>query len=191
MPRNSKVPSFSRTSFQTGVFRLIPIPFVDDFLINRTRRRLVEKALRKADLRFEGDVPKIIASWEQRSFGQRIGSIMKGLILKPLKKLFRTVFFWFTVRDAGRTAAESYLLGRMVTRHLHEYDKITNEEARRLSAAFSRTVDRCDRKLASHAWSKIWSGIRRNRKVKRTIEEEAPGFLAQFDGSFRNAVKSA
>lgn len=182
---------FRRASLSTGAFEFVPVPFLDEWLIKRQRRGMIRSILESRGLDYDPEVPRILAGGG-RSLVARLGSMLRGLVLKPLKKLFRTVFFWLTARSAARTAVETYFLARF----LHHPDlgrltgpsRVSRSDARRLIAIFVGVSRNIDLQAASSAVARVTSIFRQGGKkpvepqeVSGVIEEEAPGFIAEFD----------
>jgi len=194
-------------SLHTAAFQFVPLPFVDDWLIARRRRKLVQHILESRGIRFEDKVPAILSDWVNRSMLNRVGSFSRGLITKPLRKVFRTVFFWLTVRTAVRTLAETYFLGRFVSHPdlgaVLDSDGnsdgdseasafLSNRRARELADLFKEVVVGIDLRLARDGYDRAWRHFRQFRRgrrsqlistaeVERVIGEEYPGFITTFD----------
>ena len=160
-PKPSIVPARGRIaadSLKTGAYQLIPLPFVDDWLTARQRKGMVRAILETRGLTYDSAVPRLLAGGSL-SFTARLGSLAKGLVLKPLRKVFRTVFFWLSARRAARAILETYFLGRFLhhpalkpgesTTHL------TVNDARRLAAVFAEVAGNIDLKAARDLVEKL------------------------------------
>ena len=189
-----------RRSFQTGVFEFIPLPFVDDWLIVRERRLLVEKILKSRGVAFEEEVPKLLADGGKKTLMGRMGGLLKSLILKPLKKIFRTFLFWLTIRRAVLNVVETYFLARFANLEEvgSESGPITASQAAAWGKLFRQVVDKSDQRFAKEGTRRLWKLMRQRKKsesesdslspqeVEEELEKEAPGILADFD---RRAVE--
>lgn len=177
------------SSLGTGAYEFIPLPFLDEWLIKRQRRGMVESILGRRGITCDEQVPAEIVG-SGRSLMGRMGSLARGLVLKPLRKLFRSVFFWLTARNAARTAVVTYLLARF----LHHPglvppgggNHLSAERARFLSGVFRDVSKNIEIRAASGAMRQLISLFARTRKIPgeeigRTIEKSAPGFIAEFD----------
>ena len=181
-----------RQSLQAGAFEFIPLPFVDDWLIRRERRSLVEKVLNKRGLRYEKKVPQLLADGGAKTFLGRLGGLARSLVLKPLRKILRAFFFWLTIRRAVLTMVETYFLARFA--NLAELDQgspITEDQAKRWGKLFAETVSKIDRRIAREGIRKLWKWMAENKRnqkdnlsreeVEKQPENEVPGVLGDFD----------
>jgi len=180
---------FHISSLGTGAYEFIPLPFLDEWLINRQRRGMVVSILGRRGITCDAQVPSEIVG-SGRSMMGRMGSLARGLVLKPLRKLFRSVFFWLTARNAARTAVVSYLLARF----LHHPglipagggNHLSADRARFLSGVFRDVSKDIEIRAASGAMRQLITLFARARKIPgqdigQTIEKSAPGFIAEFD----------
>ena len=176
-------------SFGSGVYEFIPLPFVDEWAIKKHRKSMIESILKKRGITFEKEVPELLAGGGQ-SFFSRLGSMGRGLILKPLRKLFRSVLFWMTAKKAARTAMVTYFMARL----LHHPglvaesagNHLTAERARFVGEVFRGVAKGIDIRAAKDAFGQVVRlfsrpGKASEEQVSRTIEETAPGFIAKFD----------
>lgn len=182
-----------RQSIQSGIFEFIPIPFVDDYLIKRERRILVEKVLGRRDITYERRVPKLLADGGGKTLLGRLGGFVKSLVLKPLRKVLRSVFFWLTIRRAVLTMVETYLLARFsaLPELGGQAQAVTNQEARQLGKLFAEIASQADRKIARNGSRQLWNWMKERREksgeelpaeeVGRELEKQAPGILSEFD----------
>jgi hypothetical protein len=189
-----------RQSFQTGAFEFIPLPFVDDWFISRERRDLIAKILTRRGVTFEKEVPKLLADGGAKTLLGRAGGLVKGLVLKPVRKLFRTFFFWITIRRAVLTMVETYFLARFANFNevTNGADPITQSQAEKWGELFAEVVDKMDRRIAKEGTKRLWQLIRKRGQddreevsaedVESALEEEAPGILADFDQRMRAAM---
>ncbi len=174
-------------SLSTGALEFLPVPFLDEWLIKRQRRGMVADILEKRSIRFDADVPNLLVGGG-RAFLVRLGSMTRGLFMKPLKKLFRTVLFWFTARSAARTAMVTYFLARFLHHPglVEDGDYLTEERARDLSEVFadvSKNIDLQALKGGLRQLTKMFGQSKevRGEEVSAAIEHEAPGFIGNFD----------
>ncbi|BAM02425.1 hypothetical protein PSMK_02660 [Phycisphaera mikurensis NBRC 102666] len=101
-----------------GLCQFIPVPFVDDLAGDRVRRSLVAKLLERRGRSFGAPAVRPLYAGPPTSGLARAAGFTKSLILKPVKKLLRTVFLFVTIRRAVLDAAAALLLGRSLDRRL-------------------------------------------------------------------------
>ena len=101
-----------------AVCQFIPIPFLDDVAGDRVVRRLVDKLLERNGRSYGADAVAPLYEGPQRGVAGRVGGFVKGLIMKPVKKVLRTALIVVTIRRALMTAARVVLLGRTIDRCL-------------------------------------------------------------------------
>ena len=174
-------------SLGTAAYEFIPVPFLDEWMIKRQRRSMVETILRKRGVTFDAGVPAILAGGGQTLLG-RIGSMTRGLVMKPLKKIFRSVLFWLTARNAARTAMVTYFLARFLQHPELAGDggHLSKERAKLLVTVFREVAEGIDVSAAKGAFSQLVGLFGRSKKasgkeLSETIEKASPGFIAQFD----------
>ncbi len=179
------------SSLGTGALALIPVPFLDEWMIGKHRRRLVESILAKRGISFDGKGVEALVNGGRGRLS-RASSRASGLLIKPLKKLFRSVLIWLTVRNAARAVLETHLLVRFLQHPSFEKSleggMLDRRQGRRLGKVFRSTTRGLDLKAAASALARLKSLLRRSRRttpgeIVEVIETGAPGFLRSFDES--------
>jgi uncharacterized protein (DUF697 family) len=106
----------ARAALFTGLATLVPVPFLDDLLVDRTREHLVGSLLRAHGR--GAATRRVQALWAGSGcFSTCLGWPFK-LVLWPLKKLLKTVFFVLALRSAALQVGRTLALGRAVERRL-------------------------------------------------------------------------
>lgn len=199
---NISAATVHRQSFQTGVFEFIPLPFVDDWLIVRERRLLVEKILTNRGVEFEKGVPQLLADGGKKSLLGRLGGLVKSLVFKPLRKVLKTFLFWLTIRRAVLNVVETYFLARFVNlpEVNAEHGAMTTEQAAAWGKLFSQVVRKSDQRFAREGTRRLWKLMKQKKQaqnetlsreqVEEELEKEAPGILADFDRRAREGLKT-
>lgn len=192
-----------RQSLQTGVFEFIPLPFLDDWLIVRERRLLAEKILTTRGVTFEAGVPQLLASGGTKSLLRRSSGLVRALVFKPLRKVFRTFLFWLAIRRAVLNVLETYFLARFV--NLQEVNSesgpITTVQAAAWGKLFRQVVANSDQRFAQEGTRQLWEFMKQWKKrssaetfsreeVERELEREVPGILSDFDQRMREGMKA-
>ena len=180
-----------------GLLEMLPVPFVDDFLQERALRHLVEKLLADHGRTFDPAEAEPLWAGEDSGIFAKAGGFVKGLVMKPVKKLFRTVTLVFAVRRAALDGAEALLLGHTVDRLLgrgwladaHDAAR-RREEAESIRVAVDRAWDNADvqglKALVRSALKRF--GAEDKQAAKRQLEAdletgEARGMFARFDAA--------
>ena len=101
-----------------AVCQFIPIPFLDDVAGDRVVRRLVDKLLDRNGRGYGAEAVAPLYEGPAQGVAGRVGGFVKGLVLKPVKKVLRTALIVVTIRRALMTAARVVLLGRTIDRCL-------------------------------------------------------------------------
>ncbi|MEM7809012.1 MAG: hypothetical protein AAF561_12960, partial [Planctomycetota bacterium] len=108
----------SHFALLAGLCQFIPIPFADDLAGQNVRRRMVGVLLDRRGRTYDVDDVEPLYAGPGKSLVGRAGSFAKGLVLKPMKKLLRTVFFVAIIRQAILATAEVLMLGHTIDRLL-------------------------------------------------------------------------
>ncbi|WP_141322871.1 hypothetical protein [Myxococcus sp. AB025B] len=106
-----------------GLTPLIPVPFLDDYALYQVREQLVRSLLEERGLRASTQAVEALAGSSQgRTLGGRLASYLKGLMLLPVKKVFRKVFFVLWVKDCVDVASVSLHHGYLLHHALERGD---------------------------------------------------------------------
>jgi len=101
-----------------GVVQFLPIPFVDDWIHHRLMRKVARDILRRRGRSFPVDDLQPLLAPAGRGLLGPAGSAARALVLKPMKRLARTILFVFGARRALLEAAEVLLIGHTLDRQL-------------------------------------------------------------------------
>lgn len=108
---------FRRLTFYSvlgGLCPLIPVPFVDDWVLGQVQRRMVWEVARHAGAALSSQERKILAGGGEPGWPGCLGSIawaLREVIGAVLGWLFRTVFYFLTIRRSVRRSSETLHLG--------------------------------------------------------------------------------
>lgn len=109
--------TFRRLTFYSvlgGLCPLIPVPFVDDWALGQVQRRMVWEVARNAGIALSSRERKILAGGEEAGWRGCMGSLawaLREVIGALLGWLFRTVFYFLTIRRSVRRSSETLHLG--------------------------------------------------------------------------------
>jgi hypothetical protein len=145
-----------------GLCQFIPIPFADDLAERHVRKRMVDLLLDRRGRPFDAGVVKPLYAGPGGSILGKAGGIAKSLVMKPVKKLLKTVFFVATIRRAILESAEILLLGHTIDRLLADgrlpaeaSEDALRDEAERIEAAVTAVMASPERRglttLVRHA----------------------------------------
>ena len=159
----------------------------------------MEKIFEKRGLDYESKVPRLLADGGAKTLMGRIGGMARALVMKPLRKAFKGVFFWLAIRQAVLTMLETYFLARFAQfPELDSGRKITQAEAHQWGQSLVEVASKLDKRLAKEGIRKIWQLMRQKKEAKglspeevaQQLEEQAPGLLADFDLRMRQALEA-
>jgi hypothetical protein len=173
----------ARAAVLCGAASLIPVPFVDDLVAERARRDMLAALLAsRGRKRAAKELP---ALWEDQG-GCLSGCLMLPIkiLLIPIKKLLRSIFFVFAVRALALEVAHALHLGRAIERCLDRGllgDELLPEQAReqaaRVRVAFESAFRGVDLAVLKHSLAAAFTGLRgiwsRLRRGARTEHPEA------------------
>ena len=178
----------------SGLCQFIPVPFADDYADRRVRRAMVAKLLAARGRAYDADAVKPLWAGPPGSVLGKIGGVAKGLVLKPVKKLLRTVFFVFTIRRAILEAAEVLLLGHTLDRLLAAGRlgdglpaDARRDEAADVERAVAGVMDSPDRRALV---TLVRASARKLRGIGRDAEDADPGPDARPDATADDAAEA-
>ena len=108
----------SHYALLSGLAQFIPLPFADDIADQQMRKRMLSVLLRRRGRDFDVEEIRPLYTGLRGGLIRKAGSVTRGLLLKPIRKLFRTVFFFLTFRRALLEATGALLLGHTIDRLL-------------------------------------------------------------------------
>jgi hypothetical protein len=97
----------------TGLTPLIPVPFADDLAKGHLRRRLVHLLAQAHDLNLSGNTVEALAR-EPGGGGCLLGGCLGQVLLYPLKKIFRKVFFFLEWKRTIDLTSHTYHWGYLL-----------------------------------------------------------------------------
>ena len=143
--------TFRRLTFYSilgGLCPLIPVPFMDDWALSQVQRRMILELARGAGVTLAPQEPKILAGAEDPGWRGCLGTVVwafREVTGAILGKLFRTVFYFLTIRRSVRRSAETLHLGYLYSHALRLDPSAHSEDrARALRAAMMKTLAEVD-----------------------------------------------
>ncbi|MFH1530367.1 MAG: hypothetical protein ABIK09_06480 [Pseudomonadota bacterium] len=157
----------------SGLCQFVPIPFLDDFLTRKVRKHQLTKLLEAYG---RGYSPRRLGPLYKETEGclaTALGWVLAlpvRLVLKLLKKVFKTILIVLTLRDAALNIAWTLLMGRTLQRLL-EGDELGERgsagpedplwaEALRIRHEFDAAFKGSDLRMLQHAFMSVISGVK-------------------------------
>lgn len=111
-------PRFRRLTFYSvlaGLCPLLPVPFLDDWALERVQRRMVRELGESRDLDLsDAEVRVLAGEGEKRlwpGFLKGTAMAVRSGARKVLRKVFRTAFYLLLMRDGVHRAVETFVQG--------------------------------------------------------------------------------
>lgn len=188
----------ARSALFTGLAVLVPVPFLDELLVARSRAHMVGGLLRLHG-RAAPDA-RLAPLWSGDGCLSSCLLLPVKLVLWPIKKLLRTLFFVLALRAAALQVGRTLALGRQVDRLLRA-GRLTGDhlEAVRARAAFDQAYAGIDRVVLLRALEAAFRGARAlpghvarilRRALRQDMVDEA-AVVAALPEADRQAVTSA
>lgn len=153
----TETPTGSRDTFRRltffsvlgGLCPLIPVPFVDDWALAQVQRRMLWEVARRRGVTITPEGSKILTGGEDSGWPGCLGAVgwvFREVVGAILGKLFRTVFYFLTIRRSVRRSAETLHLGYLFDYALRreKVPVVTAEEARSVRLAVLATLKEVD-----------------------------------------------
>ena len=99
-----------------GLCPLIPIPFVDELIVERIHRSMNASLCEQHDIKLLALSSKLLAESES----DLLNGALKGLLMWPLKKLLRKMLFVLAIKNCVDVATEVFHEGWLLARALEE-----------------------------------------------------------------------
>jgi hypothetical protein len=199
MATDSRLVVDTSAAVVTGVSSIVPVPFLGDWLVARSRHEVVKRALRRHGRTFA--VADLVAFYDDPfSWLGLPWRFMKGLVLAPIKRLLRMLFVVLAVRDValsvGRTLALGHTLDRMLrTGSFKNDDSVATRrhEAERLRKAFDEAFRGVDERVVRRAMAALRQQVGRAARGDRSAvdvsaDREMVEFLAELDRRVDHAL---
>ncbi|HZI16154.1 MAG TPA: hypothetical protein VE153_37665 [Myxococcus sp.] len=168
-PASPMPPSMGRVAFHSvaaGLTPLIPVPFLDDYALTQVRENMVRALLKERGLPApDKAVAELAGSNDRTSIGGHLMGFLKGLVLLPVKKIFRKVFFVLWVKDCVDVASVSlhqgYLLSHAMDRgDLDAPGLVEGAAARKVHAAIVAACKEMDARPINQILRRLFASSR-------------------------------
>jgi hypothetical protein len=114
----SKKTTIITYSVLVGLSPLVPVPFVDDWLINYFRRRMVRSLASSNGLEFSDETISILA--DDRDKKGCLWGCLSSVVFYPLKKIFRKIFYFLEWKRAVDLTSHTYHFGYLLNYALRD-----------------------------------------------------------------------
>ncbi len=188
----------SGVALATGVATFVPIPFLGDWLVARSRRHLVERLLRRHERSYPATAIKPFYDEGWGALWLLPIRFVRGLVLAPIKRLLRTIFLVLGIRDViltmGLTLAMAHVLDRMLkTGSLRDDDdpKQRRAFAERLRKATATAYGGVDHRLVRAALTSIGKTVSRSTLSVVDVSDHGgviDAFLSDLDDRLDKAL---
>ena len=204
--RGSAAGVLAYSTLFVGTSQFVPLPFVDAILERRVRKSMVQTLLKRHARSYGvGELGLLYGSGRGCVMGCLVAlvSFPIKLIVEPIKKLFKTVFFVLTIRDAGLVMGDCFLLGRTLDRLLARGElgdelaaKQRHARVRQVRAAFDETYAGSDLSLLRHLFEQTLrgakalpaAGAKAARALMKGDSPSEPAQIGELDASERAVV---
>ena len=149
--RNSRSDLLVTHAVLTGLTPLVPIPFVDDYVYAYFMRSMVQRLADSHARQISPEDIAVLASQPGR--GCALGCL-GSVLLYPIKKVLRKVFFFLELKRAVDTITHTYYQGYLIDAAL-DAGWFEQHGARKLRAAIDAVLMRTNTSLFSHAISGV------------------------------------
>lgn len=165
---NDLPPIMGRVAFlavASGLTPLIPVPFLDDYALKQTREGMVRQILKDKGLPAPDKAVGVLAgSHVSTTLGGHVKSFLKAVVLFPVQKVFRKVFFVLWVKDCVDMASGSlhhgYLLTHAVERGDLDASSLTGDQPRRVHDAIVAACAELDSRPINQILRRLFASSR-------------------------------
>ena len=165
---NDLPPLMGRVAFlavASGLTPLIPVPFLDDYALKQTREGMVRQILKDKGLPAPDKAVGVLAgSHVNTTLSGHVKSFLKAVVLFPVQKVFRKVFFVLWVKDCVDMASASlhhgYLLTHAVERGDLDAGSLTGDQPMRVHDAIVAACAELDSRPINQILRRLFASSR-------------------------------
>ncbi len=126
----------ARRALGVGLAALIPLPFIDEIIRKRLLRSSYRHAAADAGVSLSPDTLRALTLGQ----GSLLWAIAKAILVWPIKKLFKTILYFLTIKDVLDWTTEAALRAEMV--HMAAKAGALPAGARQVAAQMDATLER-------------------------------------------------
>lgn len=172
-------PAFRQATFYgvlAGLCPLIPVPFLDDWVLSRVRRRMVRDLAGREEVDLsEPQVETLAGVGEERRFPgcfAAVGWVLRKVVLKLLLKVFRKLVYVLAMREGLHVATDVFHEGFLLLVAFDRWDA-EGVDAARVRAAVRETLTELNLKPTRRT-------IRRTAKGSRGLLIQGAGVMTDL-----------
>lgn len=173
-----------------GLCPLLPIPFLDDYVIGRLQARMFTKLFASKGLELSPDGASLLLEKDSALLSQALTSIA----LYPIKKLLGKLLYFLTLKacsDVGSAMLhEGWILANVLEREHIPHRLLRAEDIRSLKAIRTATLDTCaeiDTSPIQNSWTVI---LRQSRTLGKGALDTLSSFFRRQDTDVEAAVEA-
>lgn len=159
-------PAFRQATFygvMGGLCPLIPVPFLDDWVLGRVRRRMIRELAGHRGLALaEAQVESLAGAGERRFPGcfAVVGWVFRKVVLKLVRKVFRKVVYVLAMREGLHVATDVFHEGFLLLEAFGRRDAAAELDAERVRFAVRATLADLDLKPTRRTIRRATTGSR-------------------------------
>lgn len=141
---------------------LVPVPFLDDWLLGRVRRRMVDELTNGEGLSLSEEEKATLAGADE---GRRfpgcfatLAWLSRKVVLKLIKKIFRKVIYILAIREGIQTGTEVVHEGYLLLQGAKRRGDAETFQAVRVRQAIRATLDRLDLRPVRRTLKRVFHG---------------------------------
>lgn len=141
---------------------LVPVPFLDDWLLARVRRRMVDELTSRQGLTLSDEEKATLAGADE---GRRfpgcfatLAWVSRKVVLKLIKKIFRKVVYVLAIREGIQTGTEVVHEGYLLLQGVERRGDSQTLQAVRVRQAIRATLDRLDLRPVRQTLKSLFHG---------------------------------
>ena len=160
-----------------GACQLVPLPFIDDVIETRILRGMLRRIFAKHGHKLTREQIKTL-SHDRKGVLATTAGLARGVVMKPIRKLFRYVFFAFTARGISRKIAATVLLGRAAETVASSPNFTERSDLGRIRDAYLKALEELDLGFADN-FSVLINRQRKNPVIPTDPETDLGGETPQ------------
>lgn len=173
-----------------GLCPLIPVPFLDDYVIGKLQARMFVKLFEAKGLELSPEGTKLLLEKDSALLGQAL----KSMAMYPIKKLLGKLLYFLTVKacaDVGSALFhEGWLLAAVLERGHLPRPLLEGEDIRAFRAVRSATLETLE-EIDTSPINQSWTlALKQSKALGQGALESLSGFFRREDTDVEGAVRA-